>query len=259
MNFVPFTLAATSIIIFIIPKDCPAESGLLKPGTCTYPKEALPIMNPHKKICFAPLIALAGFLSMACLVLWGRADALNASFYALVAPLIRPSLTRCMVFISLLGEWFGYAPVIALLLALPKTRKSAGLPLAATMTGTVLLNQVLKRLFRIPRPALHRLADASGYSFPSGHSMGAMTFALVCILLLFRSSAPAAGKILGSLLALSFALLMGFSRVYLGVHTVSDVLAGYFLSLAIAAAYAHQSRLKEAPCPRGSRSQPYSK
>jgi undecaprenyl-diphosphatase len=96
----------------------------------------------------------------------------------------------------------------------------------------VLLNQVLKRIIRRPRPTGINLIKENGFSFPSGHSMVSMAFYGVLIYLINKSKLNKETKLLLSLLLSILILFIGISRIYLGVHYASDVLAGFSLSLA---------------------------
>lgn len=104
-------------------------------------------------------------------------------------------------------------------------------PILMNLGLSVLLNLGLKSLFARPRPAdVVRLVEATGYSFPSGHAMAAMTFYGFAIYLVSRSALPRRARrplcaLLGALIA-----MVCVSRVYLGAHYASDVLGGLLAS-----------------------------
>lgn len=93
------------------------------------------------------------------------------------------------------------------------------------------LNQVLKRIVQRPRPTEFRLIDESGYSFPSGHSMVSAAFYGLLIYIIYKKIK---NKVLKNFLITLLVLLIlciGISRIYLGVHYTSDVLAGFLISI----------------------------
>jgi membrane-associated phospholipid phosphatase len=120
--------------------------------------------------------------------------------------------------------------VVALLLS---RRVADAALMGAALGGGQALNWALKAAFERPRPRFSEpLATAAGFSFPSGHAMVSLTVygALAFVIAASVGSRRARALILGGALALVLAI--GFSRVYLGVHYVSDVLAAYSAGLA---------------------------
>lgn len=90
-----------------------------------------------------------------------------------------------------------------------------------------ILNTVLKYLFSIPRPELSPLLELSSYSFPSAHAMISLIFYGGLSYFIFTTIKSKLLALVFSLVSVFLIFLIGFSRVYLGVHYPSDILAGY--------------------------------
>jgi undecaprenyl-diphosphatase len=121
--------------------------------------------------------------------------------------------------------------VVVGFLLIRRTYHAMGLVLVATVGG-LLLSLLLKEYFSRPRPDIvPRLAVVYTSSFPSGHSMLSAVIYLTLGALLARLVERPALKVYILTVAMLLALLVGFSRVYLGVHYPSDVLAGWSVGL----------------------------
>jgi membrane-associated phospholipid phosphatase len=110
-----------------------------------------------------------------------------------------------------------------------------------TVAGSSLLNALAKLLVDRARPVLpDPVAHASGLSFPSGHAQSAVVWAGV-LLLVFAPMLEGRRRVVAIAAAVCWVLAVGFARVALGVHFVSDVIAGYVLGaawvIAMAAAF----------------------
>ena len=93
------------------------------------------------------------------------------------------------------------------------------------MSLSGILNPLLKNIFDRERPTLLRLIDISGFSFPSGHAMGSTSFfGSAMYIAQRRASGSTKGVIIG--LCVALILLISISRVYLGVHYPTDIIAG---------------------------------
>ena len=125
----------------------------------------------------------------------------------------------------------GVAAIAAYLLARRRYYAEAVLMVLAYV-GAQVLSFSLKLAFRRDRPFFtDPLATLSTYSFPSGHAtVSIAVYGALCLVLLRRLTGPARVACLAA--AVLLVSLIGFSRLYLGVHFLSDVLAGYCVGLA---------------------------
>ncbi|RKN72386.1 phosphatase PAP2 family protein [Paenibacillus ginsengarvi] len=147
-----------------------------------------------------------------------RSDGLTAFFKAL-SPLVSTT-----VFAILLV-------VFALLFAFVFKKRLEPLLLIVNLAVAFGLYRGLKGVFARPRPSADALIHASGFSFPSGNALMAASFYGLIAYLLYRLWKKSRPGLSWTMLVLGFALvlLIGVSRVYLGVHYATDILAGYAL------------------------------
>ena len=102
----------------------------------------------------------------------------------------------------------------------------------ANLITIVIINIVLKNFFLRPRPDEFRLIEETGYSFPSGHAMASTAF---YGLLIYIAHEKIENKILRNTICIMLGLLIlliSISRIYVGVHYTSDVIAGTCFSIA---------------------------
>ncbi len=149
-----------------------------------------------------------------------------------------PSVTLFFRLVTQFANVFVLLFLTFLIWILPSFRKYGPM-----VTWNLLLssgaNSILKLFYARSRPLDVAFIQETGYSFPSGHSMVAMAFYGLFIYLIFHSSLTKSYKIL-SILGLSLLiLLIGISRIYLGVHYASDVVGGFFLSLGYLILFTH--------------------
>ncbi len=149
-------------------------------------------------------------------------------FYFINLDLQNPFFNVSMPIITNIGLsmfWFGICGILAIFGG-EKGRNVALICVIALLMGHF-FSEVLKQIFARPRPyevltGVHQLASLGSYSFPSGHATEAF---IGCIII---------GRKYGyRLLFISLAVLISFSRVYLGVHYPGDVLAGALLGVGI--------------------------
>lgn len=176
-------------------------------------------------------LSLWGFGELAEDVLEGEPFEVDAPLLQLAREAASPTLDRLFLALSALGFAWGVIPAdILLTLGFVLRRRLADAAFVGLATaGSGLLNLVAKHSFQRERPALwDSIAPEQTYSFPSGHAMGSATLACVVVVLCWRSRARWPVLALAAL----FVLGVGASRVYLGVHYPSDIVAGWAAAIA---------------------------
>lgn len=172
------------------------------------------------------MLPLWGFAELADEVREGEPFEFDEPILYFAHDLANAGFDRAFLVFSALGYEWGVVPFdVLLIVALAlKKRVREGLFAALALAGSALLNLGTKQLFARERPSLwESIAPEHTFSFPSGHAMGSMTLAWVCALLAWRTRWR--WPVLAVVAA--FTLLVGLSRVYLGVHFPSDILAGW--------------------------------
>lgn len=125
----------------------------------------------------------------------------------------------CLIFISILCAIF------------VKNKKIA-FAIPINLILSTMLNLVLKNIVERPRPIGYRLIDETGYSFPSGHSMISAAFYGLIIYFIWKNVKNTKLKYIACVLLGLLIVLIGISRIYLGVHYASDVIGGFTISIA---------------------------
>ncbi len=129
-------------------------------------------------------------------------------------------------------------------------RYGSALAVIVSISGGTLLSALLKSAFERPRPAF--IADGvtiDSFSFPSGHAMLSAVTYLTLGALLTQSEPQRQVKIYITGVAIALTVVIGLSRIYLGVHYPTDVLAGWIVGAAWALACREAERLIEARAP----------
>ena len=178
--------------------------------------------------------ALIFFGWLADEALEGDARAFDDATRAAVHQFASPVVTAIMRGLSFVGSTIALSAgtiFIVIRFALRKWKREAIL-FALTMIGAGLLNITLKLAFKRPRPVPYfNLSPPESYSFPSGHSLTSAVFfgALAAILTARIRSTRVKATIW--IVSTAMFLLIGLSRIYLGVHYTTDVIAGFAAAL----------------------------
>jgi len=152
---------------------------------------------------------------------------------AFVHQFASPTLTHAMQFITNFGDWqIILCGTLILLSVLAYLRAFAYMKLVAiTMTGGGILDGVLKDSFHRQRPDAFFVHQPTTYSFPSGHALISLCFYTLLAGIISLQWKQWWQRMLTWILATCTIATIGFSRIYLGVHWPSDVLAGYAAAL----------------------------
>ena len=208
-----------------------------------------------KKRIIKIAVSVVAFAVIAWLMMTGRMEGFDRAVQDFFFSLRRDWLTTIVVPFSYSGNWPLPAVICAVLVFVRQTRFSFGIPMSVTCLTCVGIYQALKYSFMRPRPdvSVHLLVQ-DGYSFPSGHSLTSLV-AWTMLILLFayyyktngaslpiwsKTPRPAEAYIrsngkrkLVNALLIAYIVLMGLSRIYVGVHWPSDVLGSWILGIAV--------------------------
>lgn len=182
------------------------------------------------------IVCLVLFFGLTAAVLAGVADSWDRTLMLGLAAEREPWLTWWMRLLSVIGSGLIEIPVALLLvfgLAVRKRKAEAWWYTAAALSGWALY-ALAKLVVERPRPhVIPRLMHGAGwYSYPSGHSMLAPIIFGLGIIVWAAPWPSAALRKAALVLAAILALVIGFSRVYVGVHYPSDVAGGLLLGTA---------------------------
>lgn len=193
-------------------------------------------MNLNAQLLWAFLISvisLIGFSLMAIVISLKDILAFDRVIMSFIQGLETPSLTAIMKFFTLMGSFKMIALIaiiVIIFLYIVLKHRSELILFTIVIIGARILNRFLKEFFQRTRPDFHRLIEIGGYSFPSGHAMNAMAAFGILTFLLWRHILSRRGRTFLIVLSSLFILMTGISRIYLGVHYPSDIIAGYLAS-----------------------------
>jgi undecaprenyl-diphosphatase len=122
-----------------------------------------------------------------------------------------------------------YFIIICLLLIIFLKNKLA-LLISIAMIIDAIIVFIAKHIIKRERPNINRIVEEKGYSYPSGHTFSATCFYGLVMFLINISSITLGYQLLITIALISIILLIGFSRIYLGVHYFSDCIGGLLLS-----------------------------
>jgi undecaprenyl-diphosphatase len=184
----------------------------------------------HKSAIFSIAIPLFIFIELSEDYIRSEFSVFDLRVYTFLSGFMSESLTMTMKTIT----YFGSALILAILavclyfvfIRYEKYAVYARL-IIINLAASSILNELFKVLFHRERPNVLRLVDVTGFSFPSGHSMTSLSFYGFLVYIFLKNVKSIYIRIMVAASLSILILLIGISRVYLGVHYASDVLAGF--------------------------------
>lgn len=190
--------------------------------------------NKFKIYGLIVFIATFVFIGVAIGVQTGYLDGFDDAVRYRVYSMRSDKLTVFWRFITHSGDRYVVIILGIILLLIKSLREKYGVKFAIAALSSTALYQIMKYIFQRPRPDLAlRLIEQGGYSFPSGHSMNCLvSYGILIYLLLRYCENRRLAKLLSFGLGL-LTILIGFSRVYVGVHYPTDIIGGWSLGIAV--------------------------
>lgn len=182
--------------------------------------------NVYKVIIF--LIIL--FVLITGFVMTNNTIMFDNSIYSFFRSFSNDFIDNFFIFITKAGNTLSII-VLLIIFNIILTRKNA-LIFDSLAVCSVVSNTIIKYLCRRNRPTVLKLIKQGGYSFPSGHTMISITMYGFLIFLIYKNIKNKYLKIFLIFLLSCLIFLVSISRIYVGVHYASDVLAGFILGLA---------------------------
>lgn len=193
-------------------------------------KKLLKYFRKHwKPILFT--ICLILFAVVVKLLLGNKVHGFDTAVYNFIIKYKSDFMTKVMILISFLCS-FWFLLLVSIIFMLACKKKKMVYYIVLNLLLCFLLNQTMKFTFLRDRPLDINLIIENGYSFPSGHSMLSLAFYGLFIYLIWHLRKSKFERLVLIIPLMILVLLIGISRIYLGVHYASDVLAGYALSMA---------------------------
>lgn len=185
--------------------------------------------NSGIKIKYGIICAgLIGFAILWIMMYQGRFTAFDGDVSRFFYDLRSNGLTGIMILITYISNWEEVSIICLLLLMYPQTRIRYGIPVISAVALAQIFKTIVKETARRARPdeSLHLIVQ-KGYSFPSGHAITGMALFGVLFILVLRYFEKGMKKNILLAGAVIIPPAIGISRIYLGVHYPSDVLAGW--------------------------------
>lgn len=175
------------------------------------------------EICKKKYLYIIWIIFLFYLILFGLGwlNLIDTVVYQTISFFISESLTPIIKVITFIGAWESVVTICLICILLHRRN---GMIISLNVAIVFILNNIIKIIVQRPRPDILQLVHETSYSFPSGHSM--VSFALFMMIAYFLWKKY---RVL-SMICMIMPLLIGMTRIYLGVHYTTDVIGGFMFS-----------------------------
>ncbi len=185
----------------------------------------------NKKLLYGAISGIL-FIIFTILVLTKVTDSIDLAVESSMISIRNDTLTKIMTMITNIGGSYSLISItfLGILIALIKQKR---LPLNTmiNLVSAFIIGHLIKAIIKRPRPTGIFLVPASGYSYPSCHTMVSFAFFTFVAYSLSAKIANKTIKVIIHIIATILVISIGISRIYLGVHYLSDVIGGYLLGI----------------------------
>ena len=186
----------------------------------------------NKIIIFALLIS---FIILGILVKLDLLVTIDNFMYKIITIKMNDYITYFYKFITFLGstEFIIFLCVFFLILFIILKKQKTAVIIPIVLIISTVLNSVIKIIFGRARPDVLKLVLEESYSFPSGHTMAAVSMYGILSYIVLKSNMNKKLKIILSSILGLIPIMVAFSRVYLGAHYITDVIGAIILATCI--------------------------
>lgn len=206
-------------------------------------KKILKYIKDNRKIIILT-ISLILFTIITYAIFNDKINAIDQNIHSYILNLRNDNLTSILITITNISSAYALI-VLSILLLLIMKKKKLPLLISLNLIISFISNQIAKQIFTRPRPIGINLIEETGYSYPSGHAMISMAYFGFIAYLIYKY---VKNKLIKTIVISSIFLLIiliGFSRIYLGVHYLSDIIGGFLLSIAYLMIFINSINLKK--------------
>lgn len=206
-------------------------------------KKILKYIKDNRKIIILT-ISLILFTIITYAIFNDKINTIDQNIHSYILNLRNNNLTSILITITNISSAYALI-VLSILLLLIMKKKKLPLLISLNLIISFISNQIAKQIFTRPRPIGINLIEETGYSYPSGHAMISMAYFGFISYLIYKY---VKNKLIKTILISSIfilIILIGFSRIYLGVHYLSDIIGGFLLSIAYLMIFINSINLKK--------------